>query len=54
VSEDGLFEARNIVNQLADLYSERIPSSEWIKVRQSTNDMADQFVLRVMKAWRDK
>jgi hypothetical protein len=36
--------AANIVNQLADMYSELIPSSAWVEVRQMTNDKADKFV----------
>lgn len=36
--------ARNIVNQLADTYHERIPHEDWVKVRQETNDMHDDFV----------
>lgn len=45
---DVLAVARNIVNQLGDLWSERIPSPEWVKVRQETNDRADEFVLRLI------
>jgi hypothetical protein len=36
--------ARNIVNQVADLYHESIPSGRWVKVRQETNDMLDDWV----------
>jgi hypothetical protein len=45
---DVLAVARNIVNQLGDLWSERIPSPEWVKVRQETNDLADEFVIRLI------
>lgn len=42
-SED-LAIARNIVNQLGDHFSELIPSTAWVSVRQSTNDELDAFV----------
>lgn len=36
--------ARNIVNQLADYYSVLIPSEQWVRVRQMSNDRLDTFV----------
>ena len=36
--------ARNIINQIADLYSEKILSDHWARVRQATNDLLDDFV----------
>lgn len=36
--------ARNIVNQIGDLLSERVPSDEWVKARQETNDELDLWV----------
>lgn len=41
--------AQNIINQLADVYAEEIPSDKWVAVRQATNDAADQFVLRLLR-----
>ena len=43
-----LVEARNIVNQIGDLYSEKIKSKNWIPVRQSTNDELDLFVAKIL------
>jgi len=43
--------ARNIVNQIADLYSEKIPSVLWVEVRQDTNDELDQFVKRLIEMY---
>lgn len=45
--------ARNIVNQLGDLWSERIPSEKWVSVRQATNDEADQFVAALISKARE-
>jgi hypothetical protein len=42
MTDEPLRTARNIVNQLADLWQVSVP------VRQSTNDMADQFVSAVI------
>lgn len=36
--------ARNIVNQIADFYMAQIPSDEWVKVRQASNDKLDEWV----------
>lgn len=36
--------ARNIVNQIADFYMARIPSEQWVEVRQATNDKLDEWV----------
>lgn len=47
---DALFTARNIVNQIADHYSEQITSDQWVRVRQESNDMLDEFVLRLITA----
>lgn len=46
------FAARNIVNQLGDLYHERIPSKNWVRVRQQTNDMAESFVAKIISGLR--
>lgn len=43
-TDDELMLARNIVNQLGELWCERILSAEWVHVRQATNDLADEFV----------
>ena len=48
------FLASNIVNQLPDMYTERIPSDKWIEVRQATNDMADEFVLGILENVREQ
>lgn len=40
--------ARNIVNQIGDLYHERIPSPDWVRVRQETNDEVDAFVTNLI------
>jgi len=48
MTPDSLFVARNIVNQLADLWE--VPA----KRRQETNDQADRFVQRlIVKFMRD-
>lgn len=39
---------RNIVNQIADFYMRRIPSGQWVEVRQSTNDRLDDWVQHVL------
>ena len=41
--------AKNIINQLGDLWSERIPSPEWVPMRQSTNDPLDVFVTELIE-----
>lgn len=46
--------ARNIVNQLGDLYMDAIPEgtperAAFVKHRQDTNDQADQFVQRLLR-----
>jgi hypothetical protein len=40
--------ARNIINQIGDLYYEEIPSDRWVAVRQSTNARLDQFVASLL------
>ena len=40
---DILAVARNIVNQIGDLWAEKIPSEKWVPVRQATNDRLDEF-----------
>lgn len=45
--------ARNIINQIGDIYSERIPSDQWVPVRQETNDLLDEFVAGLL-ASRDE
>lgn len=40
--------SRNIVNQLADSYMEDIPSDQWVKVRQASNDRLDKFVYELL------
>lgn len=47
--DDLEFIAYNIVNQIADYYSERIPSDQWVDVRQASNDELDAFVLGRLK-----
>lgn len=42
------FKAYNIVNQLADFYSEKIPSDKWLDVRQASNDELDHFVQKLL------
>lgn len=42
------FKAMNIVNQIGDLYSEMIPSEDWVRVRQATNDRLDAFVTDIL------
>lgn len=44
--------ARNIINQIGDLYYERIPSPDWVKVRQDTNDELDVFVSGLIIGFR--
>lgn len=41
-TEESMFIARNIVNQLADMWQVSVP------VRQATNDKADKFVERLV------
>jgi hypothetical protein len=52
MTSDIEFAARNIVNQLGDLYYERIPSKHWVRVRQQTNDMAERFVVKIISKLR--
>jgi len=40
--------ARNIVNQIGELYYERISSPDWVRVRQETNDELDAFAARLI------
>lgn len=47
---DDLFVARNIINQIGDLWSEKIPSDLWVPVRQATNDELDTFVLKLIRS----
>lgn len=42
------FAAYNIVNQIADVYAELIPSDEWVPVRQRTNDELWAFAEHVI------
>ncbi|MFF7293193.1 hypothetical protein ACFY9N_11745 [Microbacterium sp. NPDC008134] len=51
-SDDEIAVARNIVNQIGDLYAERIPSPDWVPVRQRTNDELDAFVARLIRTLR--
>lgn len=44
--------ARNIVNQIGDVYHERIPSPDWVQVRQETNDELDAFTARLIAGFR--
>lgn len=44
--------ARNIINQIGDLWAERIPSEDWVKVRQSTNDELDAFAARLIETYQ--
>lgn len=44
------FAAYNIINQLGDLWSDLIPSPDWVAVRQSTNDQADKFVAEIIRS----
>lgn len=46
---DLLFLARNIINQIGDLWHERIPSPLWIPVRQDTNDRLDTWVTSLLR-----
>lgn len=41
--------ARNIVNQIGDLFHDRIPSGKWVRVRQETNDQLDAFVAGIIR-----
>ncbi|WP_217181587.1 hypothetical protein [Streptomyces sp. AC495_CC817] len=41
--------ARNIINQIGDIYHERIPSPDWVKTRQETNDELDTFVASLIR-----
>lgn len=43
------FIASNIVNQLADHYSERISSPDWVPVRQASNDALDSWVYAMIR-----
>jgi hypothetical protein len=52
--DDLKFIAYNIVNQLADFYSEKIPSQDWIEVRQASNDQLDTFVFDFLSKEREK
>lgn len=45
--------AFNIINQIGDEYSSRIPSDQWVPVRQRTNDMLDSFVVDLLEKYRD-
>ena len=49
---EALFIARNIINQIADRYHERIPSPDWVRVRQETNDELDEFAVRLIAGYR--
>ena len=51
-STDEMAVARNIVNQIGDLYAERIPSPDWVPVRQATNDELDAFTARLIRGVR--
>jgi hypothetical protein len=46
---DPLFLAQNIINQIGDLWHERIPSPLWVPVRQSTNDELDAWVSGLLR-----
>lgn len=49
-SEERLrFIASNIVNQIADHYSQRVPSDSWAAVRQSSNDALDRWVVGMVQ-----
>jgi hypothetical protein len=50
VDEAALAVARNIVNQIGDVWHELIPSAEWVRVRQETNDECDKFVASLLAA----
>jgi hypothetical protein len=51
-NEDELAIARNIVNQIGDVYAEHIPSPEWVPVRQQTNDKLDAFAALLIRTLR--
>jgi len=44
------FLARNIINQIGDLWAEHIPSEQWVPVRQATNDQLDTWVSSLVRA----
>jgi len=44
------FLARNIINQIGDLWHERIPSPLWVPVRQATNDQLDRWVTSLLRS----
>lgn len=46
---DTKFLAQNIINQIGDLYSEAIPSDEWVPVRQASNDVLDAWVTELLE-----
>lgn len=43
--------ARNIINQIADVYSDQILHPYWVEVRQRTNDRLDVFVTGLLSDW---
>lgn len=43
------FLARNIINQIGDLWSEQIPSPLWVPVRQATNDQLDTWISGLLR-----
>ena len=43
------FLARNIINQIGDLWYEQIPSEKWVPVRQATNDQLDIWVAGLLE-----
>lgn len=44
------FLARNIINQIGDLWAEHMPSEQWVPVRQATNDQLDTWVSSLVRA----
>lgn len=51
-TNDALWIARNIINQIADVYHERIRSPNWVKVRQETNDELDAFAAKLVESYQ--
>jgi hypothetical protein len=49
-TEETLSKARNIINQIGDLWAEKMPDERWVAMRQATNDELDVWVAEFFRA----